>query len=346
MPLPQVTCTKCQKTFRARPGTSLCNTCSAKDRECVACGASFRGRHLKCRACRRTTRACVTCGTVFSGDQDNCLSCSRSERACKCGRAFVGRGTLCGSCRGTLRACRKCGRSFKGTNLDCKKCTKRPRHCRCCGEPIRSHISICGACRAAERACPECGQPIRWINYSCATCQSRGRECVQCGLFFYGKQKRCYYCRAKDRICTKCGEPFYGAASRCGPCRGRRIREAMSPAEINARAAAHERRRIAAAGPEPEALKERIRTSGPCVYCDGEADSVDHIVPVLQGGTHDEENLVPACRTCNGSKGNRRLTRWRKERVAHAVTVSPKVAAVYREQVAYEAQLTQLTGAA
>lgn len=45
----------------------------------------------------------------------------------------------------------------------------------------------------------------------------------------------------------------------------------------------------------------------PCVYCGGQAEVPDHIVPRSRGGTHGWENVAPACRQCNGSKGPRSL---------------------------------------
>lgn len=48
-----------------------------------------------------------------------------------------------------------------------------------------------------------------------------------------------------------------------------------------------------------------------CVYCGEPATQVDHIVPVSKGGTDDVSNLVPACRSCNSSKGNRDVDEWR-----------------------------------
>lgn len=43
-----------------------------------------------------------------------------------------------------------------------------------------------------------------------------------------------------------------------------------------------------------------------CAYCRGRADSVDHVVPRSRPeGRHAWSNLVAACRTCNGRKGNR-----------------------------------------
>lgn len=48
-----------------------------------------------------------------------------------------------------------------------------------------------------------------------------------------------------------------------------------------------------------------------CRYCGGEAQDValiiDHIIPVVRGGTNDPENLVTACAKCNGGKHTRML---------------------------------------
>ena len=40
-----------------------------------------------------------------------------------------------------------------------------------------------------------------------------------------------------------------------------------------------------------------------CWRCGGYANSVDHVVPVVLGGTHDLANLRPACSSCNSSTG-------------------------------------------
>jgi hypothetical protein len=39
-----------------------------------------------------------------------------------------------------------------------------------------------------------------------------------------------------------------------------------------------------------------------CAYCGQQADTVDHIIPLNKGGSHDPENLTAACNRCNGSK--------------------------------------------
>lgn len=47
-----------------------------------------------------------------------------------------------------------------------------------------------------------------------------------------------------------------------------------------------------------------------CYYC-GKFEplrrnrTIDHRVPISKGGLHIQENLVPSCRSCNASKGNK-----------------------------------------
>lgn len=42
-----------------------------------------------------------------------------------------------------------------------------------------------------------------------------------------------------------------------------------------------------------------------CRYCGSEATVVDHIVPVVQGGGNEDDNLAAACVPCNSKKGAR-----------------------------------------
>lgn len=58
----------------------------------------------------------------------------------------------------------------------------------------------------------------------------------------------------------------------------------------------------------PESLAYvRLIASDPCVYCGATAQSVDHIVPVAQGGGGEWDNLAPACLSCNSSKQDTKL---------------------------------------
>lgn len=62
------------------------------------------------------------------------------------------------------------------------------------------------------------------------------------------------------------------------------------------------------------------RYDGRCAYCEAPATQRDHIVPLTRGGTNFIGNIVPACGTCNPSKGAQFITEWahaqQKEKVA------------------------------
>jgi len=52
-----------------------------------------------------------------------------------------------------------------------------------------------------------------------------------------------------------------------------------------------------------------------CTYCHTErASTWDHVVPRSLGGPDTRGNLVPACRSCNSSKGARPLGEWLADR--------------------------------
>lgn len=53
-------------------------------------------------------------------------------------------------------------------------------------------------------------------------------------------------------------------------------------------------------------LKVLARDQRTCHYCQGEANTVDHIVPIKKGGDPvDMLNMVACCQSCNSRKGSR-----------------------------------------
>jgi hypothetical protein len=76
--------------------------------------------------------------------------------------------------------------------------------------------------------------------------------------------------------------------------------------------------------PDPNArrqLMERERrniwkkTNGRCAYCGCKLIyremTIDHIKPLILGGGNEDENLLPACRSCNTRKGSLTLEKFR-----------------------------------
>ena len=89
------------------------------------------------------------------------------------------------------------------------------------------------------------------------------------------------------------------------------------------RRSAHDRRRarmLENPGYVPFARAEWERTCDRlgrrCVYCGDKPDLLvmDHVVPLAKGGRHALSNLLPACWTCNSSKGSLLLSEWRYRR--------------------------------
>lgn len=120
-------------------------------------------------------------------------------------------------------------------------------------------------------------------------------------------------------ICPACGVEFSypGGTGRryCTPaCRWRRA-ELPPPDSSHA---AYKRRAQTAPGlsqRKRERLLARWKAAGRrCSYCPRLADTVDHVLPLVRGGTNWEGNLAPACRSCNSARGTRLLVEWRFRR--------------------------------
>ena len=47
-----------------------------------------------------------------------------------------------------------------------------------------------------------------------------------------------------------------------------------------------------------------------CVYCGGDANTLDHLVSKSAGGPTTSDNLVTACASCNLRKGDKNVWEW------------------------------------
>jgi 5-methylcytosine-specific restriction endonuclease McrA len=75
-------------------------------------------------------------------------------------------------------------------------------------------------------------------------------------------------------------------------------------------------------GPEWRDLQERW--GHVCAYC-GEAGPLeaDHRVPLARGGTNYIDNILPACRSCNGRKHRSTEEEFRQRLAAERVAITP-----------------------
>lgn len=169
--------------------------------------------------------------------------------------------------------------------------------------------------------------------------------CSRCGRLMWGGssslpagQRTCHPCRRIERVpygvrsatpeppsttCPACNEEFAPRRSRNGwtvSCSKRCAAHLRNPprSELDRRRTRYERE-LSTAGltrHQRDALRAKWVAQGRrCTYCaDGAPTTVDHVVPLIRGGTNWEGNLAPACRSCNSSKGTQLLVEWRSVR--------------------------------
>jgi 5-methylcytosine-specific restriction endonuclease McrA len=78
-------------------------------------------------------------------------------------------------------------------------------------------------------------------------------------------------------------------------------------------------RKLGATGSHSDAEFGHLLESycGLCAYCNERAESEDHVVPLINGGTDDIMNIAPACLRCNKRKNDTEMLVWLlKERVS------------------------------
>lgn len=158
--------------------------------------------------------------------------------------------------------------------------------------------------------------------------------CADCGKLMWSGttslprgQARCLPCRrarptanpptqSRTAACLGCGAParrLY-CTSRCATIANNAKRGRYGQTMTGDRGRRADRDRAAAGLTEYQRkrlLAHWKRQGRSCAYCPSPASTVDHVVPLLRGGTNHEGNLAPACRPCNSGKGALLLVEWR-----------------------------------
>ncbi len=85
-----------------------------------------------------------------------------------------------------------------------------------------------------------------------------------------------------------------------------------------ARLARKRRRRVASRDNDLTADEWQVLLDawGACAYCGatGVALQKDTVLAISRGGRYTFDNVVPACRSCNASKGNDEVTGWMRRK--------------------------------
>ncbi len=87
--------------------------------------------------------------------------------------------------------------------------------------------------------------------------------------------------------------------------KNKRIWNAANPDKIRANDAKRRASIMVDVSNAPTAKQLAALMLDPCVYCGEPSEHADHVIPLSRGGTHDIDNLVPACSKCNLSKGSK-----------------------------------------
>lgn len=205
-------------------------------------------------------------------------------------------------------------------------------------------MNTCQGCGTAlpDRSGP--GRPRKWCSGGCRPPSpvrkwapgyvppSRQGECSQCGATIQishtsASSPTCRPCRSArpkskkqhDRRtpCADCSSPSYG--ERCRPCAI--LAKVSAPPLVRSlddhRVQRWQRDSAApglSAHSRSNLLAKWKRQGRSCTFCPSLADTVDHVVPLVRGGTNHEGNLVPCCRSCNSKKCARFVSEWRHGR--------------------------------
>jgi hypothetical protein len=184
---------------------------------------------------------------------------------------------------------------------------------------------------SGHRSCFVCGKERRYVKgmkaqgkYCCHGCRSaapvpygtkrESKQCPECLKLFSkpGKQLCCSHKCAQVRRFRLGNSPLNGLNQHTRDPNWVRTKP-QDPNWIRAKNAPGLKER-----PRRALLKQWIAQGRSCFYCDAKPVSVDHVIPLVRGGTNYEGNLVPACRWCNSSKNKLLLAEWRMKKMSRS----------------------------
>jgi HNH endonuclease len=230
------------------------------------------------------------------------------------------------------RVCEKCGIDFiEGWRGSCKP---KQRFCSnvCAGTSKLKWQGFTKKERKRaehDRARARKGLPPTWI--------AQDRDCTVCGLVFVAKRRECVKCQScrlsKPRItkipklsiikpCVDCGTPVVGiiaSKKRCKLCSRKRSRDRRRLLHGKVNKHRHRAKRFGVEYVAINPIKVFDRDSWRCQICDRKtpkrlrgtyadnAPELDHRVPMALGGSHTWGNVQCSCRSCNMSKGAKKV---------------------------------------
>jgi 5-methylcytosine-specific restriction endonuclease McrA len=176
-----------------------------------------------------------------------------------------------------------------------KKCADSWNHeIRKSRKPIEK-VKICKGCNLTFIV-PQSSH-LEYCSKNCYPAQIRPpKDCNHCGAknAIYRGRLFCDTCIVARRYARRIHSAENAESHRKGI---RLTRERMAPG-----LGSHQRMML---------LKSWKAERQPCSYCFNLADTIDYIIPLSRNGTNYENNLIPACRSCNSSKANKLISEWK-----------------------------------
>jgi 5-methylcytosine-specific restriction endonuclease McrA len=219
----------------------------------------------------------------------------------------------------STRRCVWCRYPYVSKRIDQRTCSK---DCRIAHNRAEQNAKRYVAYK--PRPCPVCANiftPKRSDSFVCSPgCRRRfiyvpkhtryEKECILCGAPFVAK--RVDHVRCSDR----CNQLASYSANRSDRIASANAWQRVNIVQRRTNLARYKARRRGweAEGPGVlacEWLDILDQYGWQCAYCfcDG-AMQMDHVIPLSRGGEHSSHNIVPACASCNGSKGAKLLSEW------------------------------------
>ncbi len=308
-----------------------CIVCGKDTKVCVVCGEEFQPRHGNQKAhieCKKqlailrgykyrehksqpvVQKICLYCGKTFDTNLKYKKYCN-SECTIKAGHQ-IGRTRRTQEERNSRPqiTCVICGKLFTTSRKRFRYCSDECRDQgyqlvdQSCREKQKEKAKLeYVPKRPTKRICLYCGHEFSKVgkgNYCCPD---------HMHIAFYGTEIP----TEKSKLCGYCGKTFITKRSRqlyCSECRGRA--DALRKLEMNKRRDARLKSRIVKPVDRLEIFK---RDNWICQICGKKVDpklrhphalsaSLDHILPIANGGTHEPRNCQLAHFICNSKKSN------------------------------------------
>lgn len=157
-------------------------------------------------------------------------------------------------------------------------------------------------------------------KYSCKECESlrykllrRKKKIYLSSCYGFDDTVENNYIIKQCEICDKDFYPVRASHKRCSDCTYL-VRDTQSHLS-SARQGNKNKKSFKCSVKQAIAIVKLLLKSDSCCYCrrnyiEGNSKSIDHIIPVSKGGTHDIKNINICCLQCNLSKRDLILNDW------------------------------------